>query len=314
VPADAHGPDAGRLPASGQLRAVGLIVHPARDARALVACVVDWARERRLELVGLESEAEQLRGHVPTVADEALGAASELVLALGGDGTILRALALAAPHGVPVLGVNLGRVGFLAEVDEAELPAALAALDRGEAWLEPRMAVGVAATASGGEPLPRAGYNDVVLTRLPGHGPAAISVSVDGEPFARYRADAVIVATPTGSTAYNVSAGGPIVSPRVAGLVVTPVAPYAVVDRALVVDRHETVTLDVLPRSAPVLLEVDGRPAGQLRAGDGVRLTVVDWPALVVRLGGASFYARAREKLRLVEALERRGGDDAQSQ
>ena len=210
--------------------AIGVVVHPRRDSHDHIECVVRWARGPR------EGRARARGGARPDAGGGARPSprtssrpGSALVIGLGGDGTILRALKLATEHEVPVLGVNLGRLAFLAEVNLDELPAALDQIDRGDYRMEERATMRVTGTLAG---LPLTAFNDSALTRVPGHGPAALAVEVEGEVFARYTADALVIATPTGSTAYSFAAGGPIVSPRHRGLLVTPVAPHAAFDRA----------------------------------------------------------------------------------
>lgn len=275
---------------------IGVVVHPRRDAAGPVAQLARWARERDIELVGLRSDHQLIRGAFSLRDEEDLCAGTDLLISLGGDGTILRAMRLAAPCDVPVLPVNLGRLGFLAEVEIEELAPALEDLAEGRWFVEPRVAVQL-------EPHGIVAYNDVALTRMPGEGPAALAVEVEGDPLAEYRADALVVATPTGSTAHSFSAGGPILSPRLLGLVVTPVAPHTTFDRSVVIHPEESVVIRALARSATLLVEADGQTAGKLSPGDCVRAHVHHRSALLVRMNGTSFYARARRKLQLPGAL-----------
>ena len=205
---------------------------------------------------------------------------------------------------MPVLGVNLGRLAFLAEVGLEDLGASLEAIDRGEYRVEER---GTMSIASGGRELhglPTTGFNDAALTRVPGNGPAALAVEVEGEVFARYTADALVIATPTGSTAYSFAAGGPIVSPRHRGLLLTPVAPHAAFDRALFLHPSERLRVHVLERSAPVLTEVDGQRAAEIAPGDVIEFRSASSPAQILRLHDEGFYDRARRKLQLVDSSE----------
>jgi NAD+ kinase len=198
-----------------------------------------------------------------------------------------------------VLGVNLGKLGFLAEIDVPELPAALTAVDAQEYAIEPRLAV----DAVFGDKVVTA-FNDVAVVRYPGHVSAVVAVRVDGHPFVSYAADAVVVATPTGSTAYSFSAGGPIVSPAVESLLVTPAAPHSVYNRGLVLSVNDTLALDILPGSGELAVEVDGQVAGRVVPGDRVDLQPRPAAAQVVRLGRTTFYERARRKLRVTDSAE----------
>jgi NAD+ kinase len=278
---------------------IGLLVHPRRDSGDLVALIVEWAAGHGLEVHGMEEARHLLPREVVTVPDERIGEGTALVIAAGGDGTILRGLKLAHPWSVPVLGVNLGRLAFLAEVQYDDLAASLDAIDRGEYRLEERATMRVSGDA--GE---ETAFNDAALTRVAGHGPAALAVEVEGEVFGRYTADALVIATPTGSTGYSFSAGGPIVSPRHRGLLVTPVAPHAAFDRAVFLHPEETLRVHVLDRSAPLLLEVDGQRGGAVKAGDCVEFCVGSAPAQIMRLHERGFYERARRKLQLVDSSE----------
>ena len=156
-----------------------------------------------------------------------------------------------------VLGVNLGKLGFLAEVDVPDLSAALTAISDGDYKIEIRTALDA---VIGSQRL--TAFNDIVVVRVPGEGTAAIDLSVEGHHFVSYAADAVIVSTPTGSTAYNFSAGGPIVAPSVPGILVTPSAPHSVFNRSVMIDHRHTLSLSILPSSGRLAVEVDGMVAG----------------------------------------------------
>ncbi|HEY7074267.1 MAG TPA: NAD(+)/NADH kinase, partial [Solirubrobacteraceae bacterium] len=215
-------------------RPIGVVIHPRRDSRALIGCILDWAARHGKQVRGMEEARDLLPEAVTPVPPDELAAGCRMVIALGGDGTILRALKLAHPYGVPVLGVNLGRLAFLAEVSLDDLPASLEAIDRDQYWLEERATMHIQHVDCGArEVLPTTVFNDSAITRQPGRGPAALAVEVEGQVFGRYTTDALVIATPTGSTAYSFAAGGPIVSPRHRGLLVTPVAPHAAFDRAV---------------------------------------------------------------------------------
>jgi len=140
-----------------------------------------------------------------------------------------------------------------------------------------------------------------VLGRTLGRGQAGFAASVDGELFARYVGDGLIVSTPTGSTAYSLSAGGPIVAPMTQAILLTPIAPNGVFDRSLVIAPTETVRIDILEGSAPVALERDGQREGEVPPGAVLEVSKSPDPGRLVRLGGTNFYGRARKKLRLAD-------------
>ena len=194
---------------------------------------------------------------------------------------MLGALRLAAPEGVPVLGVNLGRLGYLTEVDAAHLSGALAALASGDYTLEPR--AGLALAPRDGMPA-QVAYNDVVLTRVPGRGQAALELRIDGELLVRYASDGVIAATPQGSTAYAFAAGGPLVSPRAQGMIVMPDAPHGLFNRAVVLADGERLGIELLPTSAPVSIERDGQLLGHAHPGATLEILAHPNAAQVVRV------------------------------
>ena len=179
-------------------------------------------------------------------------------------------------------GVNLGRLGFLAEIDVPALPTALERLSRGDYQVEPRHGMRMAGAALSCEDFGTTAFNDVVFTRVPGSGQSAIAVTVNGDVLARWWGDGVIVATPTGSTAYSFATGGPIVSPRLGAWVVTPLAPHGTFHGSFVLSGEQTVTVDVLHLGGPVAVELDGRPAGTATPGDTITLTgtqrIAPWP------------------------------------
>jgi NAD+ kinase len=205
-----------------------------------------------------------------------------------------------------VLGVNVGRLGFLAEVDLPDLPDALSAIDQHQFTIEPRTAVRT--VLPGGDEV--SAFNDIALVRVPGDGLAAVGINVEGSNFVNYAADAVIVATPTGSTAYSFSAGGPIVSPNVEGLLVSAAAAHSSFNRSLMLSMDERLELDVLPSSGRLAVEVDGIIHGYASGGDKLSIMPVPAAAQVIRLGKTSFYERARRKLR-VEGSAQVGVRDA---
>ena len=281
------------------MHSAGLVLHPRRDSAAAVEAVLGWAGNRNIEILGIADEIVRLNCAAVGVTAEELGRRSDLVVSLGGDGTMLRAMRLADGQRAPVLGVNLGKLGFLAEVDVPDLPGALSAIDDHQFTVEPRLAVDAVL-----EGRKITAFNDIAVVRVPGEGSAVVAVRVGGQPFVSYSADAVVVATPTGSTAYSFSAGGPITSPSVEALLVTPAAPHSAYSRGVVLSVHDEVTLELLPTSGRLAVEVDGQVQGYVSPGDRLDLSARPSAARVVRLGMTTFYQRARRKLRLTDSAE----------
>ncbi len=284
----------------GMIKTVGVVLHPGRDCNSAMFELLAWASGRKVTVLAAEDEASRVPGRVEAVAPTDLASRSDLMVSLGGDGTMLRAMRMSCGPKPPVLGVNVGKLGFLAEIDPPEMAEALCAIDEHRFTAEPRSAV--RAEFSGQQTV---AFNDVDLARIPGRSSAAVvELTVESHPFVRYAADAVIVATPTGSTAYNFSAGGPLVSPSAEGLLVTPVAPHTAFNRALFLASSEKVLLTVLPNSGELAVEADGIVVGYVHAGDTVELGTVPAAANVVRLGRTTFYQRAQRKLRLTGSAE----------
>jgi len=278
------------------VRRVGLVLRPDCDLCEALDEIQAWAAATGVTLVGADGDV-RLPDGVVRQHEASLAAGCDAVLALGGDGTMLEALRVAARHGVPALGVNLGRLGYLTEIDAGHLAGALAALATGDYTIEAR--TGLALDASGvGE---HVAYNDVVLTRVPGRGQAALALRVDGELLVRYASDGVIAATPQGSTAYAFAAGGPLVSPRAMGMIVMPDAPHGLFNRAVVLADGERLGIEVLRTSAPVSIERDGRLLGHAEAGATLEILARPNAAQVVRVHRGGFAERARRKLGITD-------------
>jgi NAD+ kinase len=282
-----------------EVRTLGLILHPARDAADVVDTILRWAASRGVTVLGLPDEVDRLQCAAVSLPADELATRADLLIALGGDGTVLRAMRLSDGRHTAVLGVNLGKLGFLAEVDVPDVPSALDAIGRQDHQLEPRAALDAVIG-----PDRFSAFNDIVVVRVPGQGPADVALIVQGHHFVSYSADAVIVSTPTGSTAYNFSAGGPIVAPSLAGILVTPSAPHSVFNRSVVADRRHALALRVLPSSGHLAVEADGEVVTHVGPGATIDLSSRPAAAHVVRLGATTFYQRAKRKLGVAGAME----------
>ena len=289
----------------GMVKVVGLVLHPRRDCGAAIDAIVTWARTHDATVLGLIDEVDRIACEATAVTPQEMVERAGLLVSLGGDGTMLRTMRLVEGRKTPVLGVNVGRLGFLAEVDLPDLPAALSAIDEHRYTVESRTAVRT--VLPDGTAIPA--FNDIALVRVPGDGLAAVGISLEGKNFVNYAADAVIVATPTGSTAYSFSAGGPIVSPNVEGLIVSASAAHASFNRSLMLSLDEELKLEVLRGSGRLAVEVDGIVAGYAEAGDIFAIVPVPAAAQVIRLGHTSFYERARRKLRVEGSAQVDAGD-----
>ncbi len=245
----------------------------------------------------------EAQGHQPVPAVNADGSVgldgAALVVSLGGDGTLLRAVDAAVPTGVPVLGVNIGTLGYLTQVEPADLESALAHFLAGTHQVEERMTLEVTVTDGDGQTTAhRCALNEATVEKtVPGHT-VRVATTIDDRPFVTYAADGLLVSTPTGSTAYNLSARGPVLSPRLRAIVVTPVSPHMIFDRPLVLEPTQRIRLEVLePR--PAVLVVDGVTVTTLDPGSTVECREGDRPALLVTLGPRHFHAILRAKFHL---------------
>lgn len=273
------------------MASIGLLAHPKRPgALELATETAAWLRAGGHRVASLD---------VAGIPEE--GPGIDLAVSLGGDGTMLRTVGMAAPRGVPVLGVNLGHLGYLTVVEPAGLRDALASWLGGERRVEARMTLDVTVRDPGGVASPgRLALNDVVLQRPAGGHTIRVAVEVDDAPFVSLSADAVIVATPTGSTAYNLSARGPIVSPGARVSIITPVAPHSLFDRSIVLDSSERLALVPFDgRNADLV--VDGWPAGDVPAGHRVEVRAGERDALLVVCGDRAFQDTLMHKFHLSE-------------
>ena len=270
---------------------VGLVVHEGRPAAVAAALDV----EAILTSAGAETFRVRETESVPDGAD--------LVISVGGDGTFLRGAHVAALVGAPVLGVKVGRMGFLTEVGPEEAEPLLRAVLSGRARVEERLAV-TAEPERGGDIEPQWALNEIMVEKRARHRLVRLAVWVDGDYVTTFSADGVIVATPTGSTAYSFSARGPIVTPGVECLVLTPIAAHMVFDRSFVLAATQQVTLEVRG-DEPGLLSADGRESLELPIGTRIRIRASTRPARLVRREGApGFLTLVREKFGLPGASD----------
>ena len=286
------------------MAAVALFVHGLRpQAAALARQAGDWLIERGHQ-VRLPAADADVVGLDPKATDlDADDGALVLAVSLGGDGTMLRAVEAMAPRHVPVLGVNVGRLGYLAGVEPPELLGALEQFFAGDYVLEERMMLSVIVEFSDGESASAGEYlalNEAVTEKMsPGHT-IHVAVAIDGRFFTTYAADGLIVATPTGSTAYAFSAGGPIVSSRQRAILLTPVSPHMPFGRSLVLDAAESLRIEVVD-DRMVMLTVDGREVARLCRGDAVTCAAAPDPACFVTFDRRDFYGILKAKFGLTD-------------
>jgi NAD+ kinase len=245
-----------------------------------------------------ESAAQQAGLKCPVFPSAAaLARHSDLLLVFGGDGTILRAVREAGGCQTPILGINVGRLGFLNAVAAADLPGALQKLWAGDFVIERRPLLAATVRCAGQKTLKSCALNDIVIS----HGAVSrvieLEVGINGETLTNYRGDGLIVSSPTGSTAYSLSAGGPIIHPAAQVFAITPICPHALSNRSVIVDSRATVEVKVLSEQMQILVAADGQMQATVGCGDVVTVRRAVRPVRLLHLGGWSFFDTVRRKL-----------------
>jgi NAD+ kinase len=243
-----------------------------------------------LRLDGEETAKHALTAGPGLVLDAEIGRDVELCVVLGGDGTILRALQAYAGTDVPVFAINFGQIGFLATVEPAEIEAGIARALRGD--FELMRLPGIRLELAGG---PQIAINDIAIHRKVGERVADLAYALDGEEAGSVRCDGLVVATPAGSTGYNLANGGPVMAWGVEGFVVSFIAPHSLAARALVVAPSDRLTIFNRSRE-PLDVAVDGRPAGEIPPAATITAAFIGEAGTIAQLPGTSFYRRLRDK------------------
>jgi len=277
-----------------RIRTVGLVVKRDRPrAVRLARRMLGWLERRGLRVL-VDAEA-QLDGARARSKDD-LAREADLIVVLGGDGTLL-SIARRAGAGLPILGVNLGELGFLTEVVEDEAMPMLARVVAGRYELDRRITLAARLERKGRVIGRYRALNDVVITNGALARVIEFAVTVDGLPFTTYRADGIIVATPTGSTAYSLSVGGPIVEPTVQVLLLSPISPHTLSNRPVVLRPTAVVRVTIGRREEDALLTIDGQEGTPLAAGDVIEVRQGRAPVCLVRSPDRTYYDVLRSKL-----------------
>jgi NAD+ kinase len=264
------------------------------EARELAASLGALLRDEGCSLVALGEDADALPG-ARTVSAEELGGAIDALVVLGGDGTFLLGASLVADHGVPLFGVNLGSLGFITHYARAEAADALREASRGELPVEERLRLAVTVGSPTGVQATRSAVNDAVLTQRALARLLDLEASLDGTAIATYKADGLIVSTPTGSTAYTLAAGGPILTPDVQALALTPICPHTLTHRPIVLPPDARLRIRNIS-GGPVTLTVDGQWGHELADRAWIDVRKADRPLRVFR-SPTPFFGILRQKL-----------------
>ncbi len=244
------------------------------------------------------------------VEKESFYSLSDFIFVLGGDGTLLRAARQACKYGLPVLGINMGRLGFLTEVEVSDIGLALDAILAGEYYIEQRMMLKAKLVRQGTEACELVALNDIAIAKAYFARIIHLKVFINDEFVGYYPADGILVSSPTGSTAYSLSAGGPIINPAMECLLLTPICPHALNARAIVTDSKDEIRIVVADKSRDVLLTVDGQEGVPVYKGDNIVITKAEVATRLIRIRRRSFFNLLKDKMaeRLYDSPEAGGG------
>lgn len=277
---------------------IGIIAHSEKaDAREALRSILEEFKKKSLPFL-LEKKTAGLAGLESTLDVRGLAQESELLVVLGGDGTILRVVHKLGDRIRPIFGINIGSLGFLTCAAAAEIPRAVDSIQRRDFILSERNLLRAELTPASGKKFETYGLNDVVISRGERSQLVKISVSIDAANLTDYNADGLIIATPTGSTAYSLSAGGPILMPDSGAYVVTPICPHVLTNRSTVVSDRSVIAVELQREGQEVFLSVDGQANHAMRVGDVLRLSRSDRSLPLVMLPEKLFPEVLRQKLK----------------
>ncbi len=285
------------------IQTIGIISRPRReDLASVVPALLKWLEQRGIRALCDPETAICISSPDNIRPREQLADESHLLLVLGGDGTLLSAARLAAPRGIPILPVNLGSLGFLTSFTREELYPALEETLGGRHAVSERVLLQVDFLRNGATHGMYLALNDAVINKGALARMIELELSIDETFVCRYRADGLIVATPTGSTAYSLSAGGPIVHPGVGAFVITPICPHTLSDRPLVVQDTSRIEISFLGDTEAVFFTVDGQTGIEIHPGDRIRLTKAVPRLKLIQPPRKSYFEILRSKLKWGES------------
>jgi NAD+ kinase len=285
------------------VQTIGIISRPGREHLSLVVPpLLKWLEHRGVKTVFDEETAASLPEALKGQPRERVADSSQILLVLGGDGTMLAAARLATPRGIPILPVNMGSLGFLASFTLEELYPALEDVLGGRSSVSRRVMLIVELESSGSIIENQRALNEAVINKGALARMIEIELTINSDFVCRYRADGLIVASPTGSTAYSLSAGGPIVHPAVESFIVTPICPHMLTDRPLVIPDSSCVEVQLHGDTESVFLTLDGQPGIPLQPTDRVRISRAKEALKLIQPPKKSYFEILRNKLKWGEA------------
>lgn len=277
---------------------IGLVAHTGKRGVGELTQQIRGELERAGLEVLIEKETAALAGQSARYTIPDLGREVDLLVVLGGDGTILHTVGQLADDIKPVFGINVGALGFLTCSNSNAYAEAVQCIAAGKMEFSERALLEVVAKRSGHDDTTMRALNDVVFSRGEVSRLVRLRTSVNGEVLTEFNADGLIVATPTGSTAYSLSAGGPILSPDSGAFVITPICPHVLTNRSIIVDEDAVVEIEVTEREYPVFLTVDGREPVRMETGATVNIRKSERVLPLASLPGVSFFGVVRQKLK----------------
>jgi NAD+ kinase len=286
------------------IKRVGLVVKPNQpDVLATLCSLVEWLAAHGIQLVGgpdiNRGEIRQLTGcAIETVANEELAATVDLMVVLGGDGTMIATARMMGDYDVPVLGINYGNFGYLAEFRHDEMFTALESILAGDYRVDPRVRLKVEVFRGGQLLTHDRVLNDVVINKAALARIIELEAHLNDQLITQFRADGLIVSTPTGSTAYNLSAGGPVIYPSMNAVVITPICPFTLSDRPIVVPDDALIELTLNTPDEEVVLTFDGQVGFPIEVGDRVLIQKSRTTFKIVQPRNRNYFDVLREKLR----------------
>ncbi len=277
---------------------IGFLVNLKKaDARTVTRGLIDRIEAAgKVPVLGPDTAAALERDDLG-MEEGRIAAVSDIIIALGGDGTLLHAARLVGDHERPILGINIGSLGFLTEVPAGEASDALDGVLDGRFRTEDRMMLEVELIRGGAASGRHRALNDAVITKGALARVLNLEVRVDGEYLISYISDGLIIATPTGSTAYSLSAGGPIVAPETRAAILTPICPHTLTNRPIILPDDCEVTIDVRSESEHMMLTVDGQVGIPLGSGDEIRISKAEKRTRLIIWAGLSYFEVLRKKL-----------------
>ncbi len=280
------------------MKTIGILTKPKfPDVKHILTDLVAWLRERKKEVV-LDAKTAALIGESASHQKTQIATRSDMVLVLGGDGTMLSAARLLEERAVPILGVNMGGLGFLTEITLDQLYPALEKVFAQEFMVEERLMLRADMHRHGEQVAKATVLNDVVVSKGTLARMIEIQILIDGQFVTRLRGDGLIVSTPTGSTAYSLSAGGPIIHPTVQALILTPICPHTLTHRPLLVPRDVALEVTLTSQVEGAMATFDGQVGVALVQGDTVAIAVSEHRTQLIRLPDRTYYDVLRRKLK----------------